>query len=97
MVRLPQNEIFEIYEKLRPGRAKSKGELISIARKLKEKYHALILASFVEEAADIYEKKEIFLTKVLISSFLQKIILRTKKFFHILRLKNMAINHINYF
>ena len=60
MVRLPQNEIFEIYEKLRPGRAKSKGELISIARKLKEKYHALILASFVEEAADIYEKRDLF-------------------------------------
>ena len=56
----PQNEIFEIYEKLRPGRAKSKGELISIARKLKEKYHALILASFVEEAADIYEKRDLF-------------------------------------
>ena len=57
MVRLPQNEIFEIYEKLRPGRAKSKGELISIAR-LKEKF--LILASFVEEAADIYEKRDLF-------------------------------------
>ncbi|GIS06716.1 MAG: hypothetical protein CM15mP109_14720 [Candidatus Dadabacteria bacterium] len=62
MVRLPQNEIFEIYEKLRPGRAKSKGELISIARKLKEKYHALILASFVRKL-QIFMKKEIFLTK----------------------------------
>ena len=60
MVRLPQNEIFEIYEKLRPGRAKSQEDLITIAKKLREKYNAFILASFVEEAADIYKKRDLF-------------------------------------
>lgn len=60
MTRLPQDEIMRIYELLRPGRAPAKQTLIEIARALRESYQAPRLADFVEEAAEVYDKRGLF-------------------------------------
>ena len=56
MVRIPNEVIMEIYEKLRPGRSKNKAELLSYAKLLRDKYEAKILSAFIVEAAEVYEK-----------------------------------------
>jgi len=63
MTRLPQDEIMRVYELLRPGRAKSKSELQDIADSLRSRYETPALASFVEEAAAIYETRGLFRTR----------------------------------
>lgn len=60
MVNLPQELILAVYEKLRPGRAKDKAELRALAAALRRDHEAEILASFVEEAADVYERRGLF-------------------------------------
>lgn len=57
---VPQDEILRIYELLRPGRAKSKDELLAAARLLRETYGATKMAAFIEEAAAIYERRGLF-------------------------------------
>ena len=48
----------EVYELLRPGRAKSKQQLLDAARTMRETHGAVRMARFIEEAAEIYEDAE---------------------------------------
>ena len=60
MVKVPQGTVMEIYELLRPGRAKDKSELLSAARQLRDDFGAETLAAFLEEAAEVYERRGLF-------------------------------------
>ena len=60
LVNVPQDFIMATYELLRPGRAKSKDALLEAARILRETYHAAAMATYVEEAADVYERRGLF-------------------------------------
>lgn len=60
MVDVPQDLIFKVYELLRPGRATSKAELLEAARVLRIDHAAIAMAAFVEEAAEVYERRGLF-------------------------------------
>jgi propanediol dehydratase small subunit len=60
LVDIPQETIMRVYELLRPGRAKSKSELIAVATDLRKTYGAELIADFVTEAADVYERRGLF-------------------------------------
>ena len=60
MNKLPNSEVMEIYELLRPGRAGSKGTLLEAAQKIRSRYSAEGLAEFIEEAAEFYDKRGLF-------------------------------------
>ena len=60
LVDVPQDTIMRIYELLRPGRAQSQEELLAAARELRDQYGAKVLATFVEEAAAVYEQRGLF-------------------------------------
>jgi propanediol dehydratase small subunit len=60
LVDIPQDVIMRVYELLRPGRAKSKEELIGAATELQEKYGAALIARFITEAAEVYERRGLF-------------------------------------
>ena len=57
---VPQDFIMQVYELLRPGRAKDKGPLLEAARVLRETYGATRMAAFVEEAAEVYERRGLY-------------------------------------
>jgi propanediol dehydratase small subunit len=57
---VPQDFIMQVYELLRPGRAKTKAALVEAARTLRETHGAEQMARFVEEAADVYERRGLF-------------------------------------
>jgi propanediol dehydratase small subunit len=57
---VPQDFIMEVYELLRPGRAEDKAPLIEAARVLRETYGAVRMAAFVEEAAQVYERRGLY-------------------------------------
>ena len=60
MVKVPQDVLMETYELLRPGRAPDKAKLETAARRLRVEYGAERLAAFLEEAADVYERRGLF-------------------------------------
>jgi propanediol dehydratase small subunit len=60
MVDVPQEFLLQAYELLRPGRAKSKAELLSAAKTFRETHKAERVAAFLEEAADVYERRGLF-------------------------------------
>ncbi len=60
MVGLPQELILSVYEKLRPGRVRDKAALLAIAADLRRDHGAERLAAFVEEAAEVYERRGLF-------------------------------------
>ena len=60
LIDVPQEEILRIYELLRPGRAKSKDDLLEAAKLLRETYGAAKMAAFIEEAAATYERRGLF-------------------------------------
>ena len=60
MNKLPNSEVMEIYELLRPGRAGSKSTLLEAAQKIRTRYSAEGLAEFIEEAAEFYDKRGLF-------------------------------------
>jgi len=60
MNQLPNSEVMEIYELLRPGRAGSKSTLLEAAQKIRSRYSAEGLAEFIEEAAEFYDKRGLF-------------------------------------
>jgi propanediol dehydratase small subunit len=60
MVALPQELILSVYEKLRPGRAKDKAEMMGLVADLRHTHGAAKLSAFVEEAADVYERRGLF-------------------------------------
>jgi propanediol dehydratase small subunit len=61
LVGVPQDVIMRVYELLRPGRAKSKSELLEAAQLMRETYGASRIAAFIEEAADTYEDRGLFI------------------------------------
>ncbi|HNB25496.1 MAG TPA: diol dehydratase small subunit [Alphaproteobacteria bacterium] len=60
LIDVPQDVILGIYELLRPGRAKGKSDLLDAARLLRDTYKAHKMAAFVEEAAEVYERRGLF-------------------------------------
>ncbi len=60
LIDVPQDVILGIYELLRPGRAKGKSDLLDAARLLRDTYKAHRMAAFVEEAAEVYERRGLF-------------------------------------
>ena len=58
LVNVPDDNILEMYNKLRPNRS-TKKELILMAQELLQKYSAPHCAKLVLEAAEIYEKRGI--------------------------------------
>jgi propanediol dehydratase small subunit len=60
MVDVPQDFLLKAYELLRPGRAKSKQELLDAARTFRETHKAERVAAFLEEAAEVYERRGLF-------------------------------------
>ena len=60
LVAVPQDVIMRMYDLLRPGRARSKDELLAAARELRDDYGAASVAAFVEEAAEVYERRGLF-------------------------------------
>jgi propanediol dehydratase small subunit len=60
MVDVPQDFLLKAYELLRPGRAKAKQELLDAARTFRETHKAERVAAFLEEAAEVYERRGLF-------------------------------------
>ncbi len=60
LVGVPQDFIMSAYEMLRPGRAKSREQLLEVAKTFRHTYKAERMANFIEEAADIYERRGLF-------------------------------------
>ena len=60
LVGIPSDVLLHIYEKLRPGRAGSGAELLESAAFLRREYGAERMAVFLEEAAEIYERRGLF-------------------------------------
>jgi len=60
LVEVPQDFIMEVYELLRPGRAKTKRQLLDAAAAMREKHGAEGIARFIEEAAETYEARGLF-------------------------------------
>jgi propanediol dehydratase small subunit len=60
MVPVPQDLLLKAYELLRPGRAKTKSELLEAAATFRKDYKADRVAAFLEEAADVYERRGLF-------------------------------------
>lgn len=60
MTALPQERIMQIYELLRPGRARGPEELHSAAAELRTEWGAPALAAFLEEAAELYARRGLF-------------------------------------
>ena len=63
LVDIPQDVIMRVYELLRPGRARDKAPLLDAARMLREAYGATAMARFIEEAAEVYERRGLFTTR----------------------------------
>jgi propanediol dehydratase small subunit len=60
LVDVPQDFIMQVYELLRPGRAKSKEQLLEAAATMRDTYRAERIARFIEEAAETYEARGLF-------------------------------------
>jgi propanediol dehydratase small subunit len=60
LVNVPQEQIMQTYELLRPGRAKDKAQLLQAAANLRKTYGAGLIADFIEEAAAVYEQRGLF-------------------------------------
>jgi propanediol dehydratase small subunit len=60
LVAVPQEVIMATYDLLRPGRARSRDELLAAARTLRDDYGAATVAAFVEEAAEVYDRRGLF-------------------------------------
>ena len=63
LVDIPQDFIMSSYELLRPGRAKSKQVLLEMANTFRQIHKAERMAKFVEEAADVYERRGLFIRR----------------------------------
>lgn len=60
LVDVPQEVVMRVYELLRPGRAKTKEELLAAAENLRTSFGAVRMAKFVAEAANVYEQRGLF-------------------------------------
>jgi propanediol dehydratase small subunit len=60
LVEVPNDVVMSVYELLRPGRAADKTVLMRAARDLRRDYGATRLAAFIEEAAEVYERRGLY-------------------------------------
>lgn len=60
LVEIPDTVLLDVYELLRPGRARSADDLRAAANQLRITYGAKETASLLEEAALVYERRGIF-------------------------------------
>jgi len=60
LVEVPQDLVMRAYEILRPGRAQSSAEIVAVAATLRQAHGANRIAAFLEEAAEVYEKRGLF-------------------------------------
>jgi propanediol dehydratase small subunit len=60
LVAVPEDEIMQAYELLRPGRAKAKDEILAMAERLETRYGAALIAAFLREAAEVYAQRGLF-------------------------------------
>lgn len=60
LVEVPQDVMMETYELLRPGRAGSKQQILDRAALFRDLHGAPGIAAFLEEAAEIYERRGLF-------------------------------------
>jgi propanediol dehydratase small subunit len=58
LTRISNEQVFEIYDKLRPGRAAYK-ELVALAEELEQAFDAPLIAGLVREAAAVYLKRDL--------------------------------------
>jgi propanediol dehydratase small subunit len=58
LTRLSNQEVLDIYDALRPGRA-TYDQLIALAERLEEEHRAVLTAALVREAAEVYLKRGI--------------------------------------
>ena len=63
LVDIPQDYLMVIYELLRPGRACDKAALQDIADDLRSRFKATRMAEFIEEAAEVYERRGLFTSR----------------------------------
>lgn len=63
LVDVPQDYLMEIYELLRPGRARNKAALLDVAQNLRLTYQAVRMAKFIEEAAEVYQARGLFASR----------------------------------
>lgn len=56
MTRLSNEQLLEIYSKLRPGRT-THAEMVAIADRLETEFDAPLTADFVREAAEVYRRR----------------------------------------
>lgn len=57
---IPQDLVMSTYELLRPGRSESSRALRQRAGELRAKFNAVLIADFLEEAADAYDARDLF-------------------------------------
>lgn len=60
LVAVPQDVVMRTYELLRPGRARSKDDLLKMAKIMRASHKAERIAAFIEEAAQVYEQRGLF-------------------------------------
>jgi propanediol dehydratase small subunit len=60
LVEIPDDVLLNVYEMLRPGRAKSAEDLRATADQLRDTYAAKETAALLEEAALVYERRGVF-------------------------------------
>ena len=60
LVTVPDGLLIEVYELLRPGRAKDAQVMRDMARRLRRDYDAERIAGLIEEAAEVYERRGLF-------------------------------------
>jgi propanediol dehydratase small subunit len=58
LTRMPDEEVFRIYNALRPHRS-TKEDLLMIAKEIEKKYQAKINSTFIRQAMKIYEKRDL--------------------------------------
>lgn len=58
LTRIPDEEVFRIYNALRPHRS-TKEDLLMIAKGIEKKYQAKINSTFIRQAMKIYEKRDL--------------------------------------
>jgi propanediol dehydratase small subunit len=57
---IPNEEVLQIYELLRPGRV-SHAQLLQLAERLEQRYQASENARFIREAAEVYRERALLL------------------------------------
>ncbi|MBL4769365.1 MAG: hypothetical protein JKY94_16955 [Rhodobacteraceae bacterium] len=60
LIDVPQDYLMQVYELLRPGRARDRSVLQTVAETLRATYNAPKMAEFIEEAAEIYDRRGLF-------------------------------------